>query len=216
MKTSLREKRRTERRFAILAVARDYFFEHGYGAATMSGIAAKLGGSKETLWRHFPSKEELFAAVIEFTTAEFRSQMLATLPPPTDDPLETLTRLCRSVIEQAVSPPAIALFRLINSEAGRFPDVGRIFYERGPTKTQRVIGDYLAEHLGSVLRDTDLVRAGRVLFALCSAGIYYEQIWAVGTTATPEDKDADARTAAEVFWRAYRADAKDGSRREAA
>ena len=30
----------------------------------MSGIAGALGGSKGTLWNHFPSKEELFVAVL--------------------------------------------------------------------------------------------------------------------------------------------------------
>lgn len=210
MNSSLRDRRCNQRRSAILSVARDFFFEHGYGGTTMSAIAATLGGSKTTLWSHFSSKEALFAAVIDFTTEEFRSQMLD-IPGPADEPLETLTRLCRSMIEQALSLPALALFRLITSEAGRLPDIGRIFYERGPAKMQQVIGNYLAAHLGDVLRDTDLVGAGRFLIALCTAGVHYEQLCGVGAKTTAEDKEAEAKEAAEVFWRAYRADGAQGA-----
>src|SRR3546814_3412867 len=67
--------RKTQRRASILEVARRSFFEKGYAATTMSGIAATLGGSKSTLWRYFSSKEELFAAVLDDATAEFKREL---------------------------------------------------------------------------------------------------------------------------------------------
>ena len=45
-----------------MSVAREVFFEHGYSATSMSAIAARLGGSKGTLYNYFRSKEELFEA----------------------------------------------------------------------------------------------------------------------------------------------------------
>jgi AcrR family transcriptional regulator len=53
------------RRQAIMQIARDIFLEEGYAAASMSAIAARLGGSKGTLYNYFASKEELFKAVIQ-------------------------------------------------------------------------------------------------------------------------------------------------------
>src|ERR1700761_2914102 len=50
-----------DRRKAILAIAREIFLTEGYAAASMSAIAARLGGSKGTLYNYFPSKEGLFA-----------------------------------------------------------------------------------------------------------------------------------------------------------
>src|SRR3546814_1468365 len=48
MKINRREERKTQRRASILEVARRSFFEKGYAATTMSGIAATLGGSQST------------------------------------------------------------------------------------------------------------------------------------------------------------------------
>src|ERR1700746_2932734 len=58
-----------ERREAIIEVARQVFFEEGYAAASMSTIAARLGGSKGTLYNYFKSKEELFEAYIRDSCA---------------------------------------------------------------------------------------------------------------------------------------------------
>ena len=45
-------------------MSREVFFEQGYTAASMSTIAARLGGSKGTLYNYFKSKEELFEAQV--------------------------------------------------------------------------------------------------------------------------------------------------------
>src|SRR5579862_2413366 len=55
------------RRRAILEVGREVFLAQGYAATSMSEIAAKLGGSKGTLYNYFRSKEELFSAFITDT-----------------------------------------------------------------------------------------------------------------------------------------------------
>lgn len=53
------------RRKAYVDAGREAFLDAGFGATTMSSIAARVGGSKTTLWSYFPSKEELFAAVVD-------------------------------------------------------------------------------------------------------------------------------------------------------
>src|SRR3546814_4420702 len=93
MKINRREERKTQRRASILEVARLSFFEKGYAATTMSGIAATLGGSKSTLWRYFSSKEELFAAVLDDATAEFKRE-LGELLLSHQGVRNTLMRLC--------------------------------------------------------------------------------------------------------------------------
>src|SRR5271170_7231779 len=73
--------KRDARREAILEVARQVFFEEGYAAASMSTIAARLGGSKGTLYNYFKSKEELFAAYIRETCARMGGSVFD-LPDP--------------------------------------------------------------------------------------------------------------------------------------
>jgi AcrR family transcriptional regulator len=57
---------RTEaRRNAIVEAATELFKEMGYERASMNELAKRFGGSKATLYGYFPSKEELFVAVVE-------------------------------------------------------------------------------------------------------------------------------------------------------
>ena len=52
------------RRMELAAIAEKVFLKHGYVETTMQMIASEAGSSKETLYRHFASKEALFAELI--------------------------------------------------------------------------------------------------------------------------------------------------------
>lgn len=192
---------RLERRANIIAVARQHFFEHGYSGTNMSAIAAKLGGSKGTLWSYFPSKEELFAAVIEDTAAGIRSNI--DVSGPKDDPVELLRRLARSIIDRALSPIVLSMFRLVGAEAGRQPLIGEIFYDRGPRSTQFMIGDFIKENLAEELWTSNYVEAGKTLFALSAAAIQIEQLWGREGALSSKERDQIAHRAALLFLRAY-------------
>jgi len=55
------EEQRLPPRERILAVARDLFYRHGIRAVGVEAIAEAAGTNKMTLYRHFPSKDELVA-----------------------------------------------------------------------------------------------------------------------------------------------------------
>ncbi|MGI9535638.1 MAG: TetR/AcrR family transcriptional regulator, partial [Desulfocapsaceae bacterium] len=63
MKTKKRDT--TKKRTAILDAASLAFTQDGYDNASMDRIAELSGSSKRTVYNHFPSKEELFRAVLE-------------------------------------------------------------------------------------------------------------------------------------------------------
>src|ERR1700721_3771942 len=67
---------REEPRESILKVAREVFFENGYAATSMSSIAARLGGSKGTLYNYFKNKEELFEAQVRDMCGHGAERML--------------------------------------------------------------------------------------------------------------------------------------------
>ena len=52
-----------KKRAAIVLAAIGEFDDRGFAAATMDGIAARAGVSKRTVYKHFPSKEELFLQI---------------------------------------------------------------------------------------------------------------------------------------------------------
>jgi AcrR family transcriptional regulator len=57
--------RNEEKRQQIIRIAAELFDELGYERASMSAIAARVGGSKATLYAYFNSKEDLLRAVLE-------------------------------------------------------------------------------------------------------------------------------------------------------
>src|SRR5262245_35792992 len=102
MTAAATKSRSDERREGILQVAGEVFLETGYAAASMSTIAARLGGSKGTLYSYFTSKSELFAAVMTDACLANSEAMFGSVDDaaPVDEALRRvgrglLTFLCR-------------------------------------------------------------------------------------------------------------------------
>lgn len=203
---SRREANRQSRRETILDVAAESFLELGYAGTTMSAIAATLGGSKGTLWSYFESKDVLFGAVIERVTDAFRAQLSLILKP--DDGVEAaLRRFCTEFLRKVTSPEAIALHRLVVAESGRFPEVGRIFYARGPQLTQQLLADFIdgAMERGE-LRRGDALAAARQLTALVMYGGHQQMLMGVIDTLSSEAIEAEGDRAMATFLGAYAAE----------
>lgn len=198
-----REARRIDRRDAIIAVAYASFLEHGYAATTMSGIAATIGGSKATLWSYFPSKEALFEAVLDTAISAYRAQ-LSTLLDTSVDFESTLRSFCASFLAKLTAPEALALQRLAHGEAGRFPEMGTAFYERGPRTTQTLLAGFISSAMDrGLLRRDDPMRAARALTSLCMSGCHQQLMLGRLAAPTVEMIAADADAATELFLRAY-------------
>lgn len=67
----LREQLRQKRTDLILEAAEEMLIKKGYYNASMDEIAAQAGVAKGTLYQHFPTKEDLFFALIEKALARF-------------------------------------------------------------------------------------------------------------------------------------------------
>lgn len=200
---SRREANRLSRREAILDVAKGSFLNQGYAAATMSAIAAELGGSKGTLWSYFPSKEALFTAVIDRATEEFRQQLTLVLN-PADDLEVALVRFCRHYLTRVMSADGVALHRLVVAEASRFPEVGKIFYERGPRQTHLLLARFIADAQDrGRLQGIDPIHAAQQLTWLCMAGHYQMLLTGAADMVTAEDIAVDVDAAMTTFLRAY-------------
>src|SRR3546814_13671240 len=90
------------RRKAFVDAARDLFFANGYAGTTMSSIASKVGGSKTTLWTYFPSKEELFAAVVDDIVAHYGDALAIDLP--LDEPGPDVPRIFGNLLLTTLTP----------------------------------------------------------------------------------------------------------------
>jgi len=205
---SRREARKRDRQEMILQVAQRYFLDHGYAGTTMSGIAATLGGSKGTLWNHFPSKEALFAAVLDRVAQAYRARLSQILDAEGD--LEAvLLRACASLVGKITSVEAISVHRVVISEGGRFPELSRIFSELAPGNTRVLLAAFLERAMQrGQLRTADPLDAARALMSLCMAGTHHQLLMGQITSFGPEDVERDAAFAVDLFLRAYAPEAR--------
>ncbi len=120
-----------ERREHILAVASEIFAREGYGVSSMSSIAARLGGSKATLYKYFSSKEELFRAVMQ-RKSEAVIGPLEEMVGNARDPEALLSAFGRIFLNRLCQPDALDIHRTVHGEGQRFPEVAKTFFAYGP------------------------------------------------------------------------------------
>src|SRR5437660_6814503 len=73
------------RRRQLLAAAQEVFVAQGYHAAAMDEIAERAGVSKPVLYQHFPSKRDLYLALLEQHTHELVEATRRALASTTDN-----------------------------------------------------------------------------------------------------------------------------------
>lgn len=191
------------RREQILDVAQEVFLEEGFAAASMSTIAARLGGSKGTLYNYFRSKDELFKAYVERrclwqqdTLFELRSG---------ETPQEALLRIGRSFLTHVLSEITLRNFAVISAESERAPELGRILYETGPRQGTERLAAFLSGLDAAGVLDLDgepLVAAHHFLGVLQSALLKARLLNAI-PPITEEQVETEAQRGVKTFLKAF-------------
>jgi TetR/AcrR family transcriptional repressor of mexJK operon len=146
IKTSTTESRpgrpkSAEKAAAILDAAADLFLSEGLDSTSMDDIAAAAGVSKQTVYSHFRSKEELFRACV---LAKVEGYELDAAALADDAALDAVLRhIGRQYLTLLVDPQVIAMFRLMAASASAFPPIVEIFYESGPVATMQALVERL-------------------------------------------------------------------------
>ena len=137
VKTRLDDERVTE----LLDVAAEVFIAEGFSAASTNEIARRANSSKTTFYSRFPTKEQLFLAVLDRRMTAIFQEVAGSLPE--DPPIEkTLREFGSSLIRLALSQDQIALVRVVSMEATKFPELGKRFYELGPKRGEEALAAY--------------------------------------------------------------------------
>ena len=133
------EKRRRE----IALVAEQVFFETGFAETTMQTIAARAGASKETLYRHFGSKEELFAEIVSQRARNWLEDLDEKFATP-GSVADVLRTIGLKMLESILEEDAVSLCRTVVAESVRNPELGALFMAAGPERVRRRLGEFLA------------------------------------------------------------------------
>lgn len=114
---------------AILEYATTSFLRDGYAATSIESIAKACSVAKRTIYARWSGKPALFRAVVE----QLMSQWLVLSGEwEPADPIElALRQAADRIMAVALTPEAVALYRLLIAESARFPELPRMMQEAG-------------------------------------------------------------------------------------
>ncbi len=141
MKSKTRSKSSTKRQ-QILQAATQLFTEQGYASTSMDLIARHADVSKQTVYSHFGSKDELFAAAIEDRCDSY--QMLNFSLDDLSNPKATLLTLAQRFLCMLTSKEACAVHKICAYEAKSYPLLSELFYQAGPEKVTNDVAELMA------------------------------------------------------------------------
>ncbi|MBB5790142.1 TetR/AcrR family transcriptional regulator [Jiangella mangrovi] len=128
--------RSDEKHLAIVRAAREVFLSNGYLGTNMDLIASRSGVSKQTVYTHFGNKEALFLEIVGSMTGDAGDLVHHDRPElGADEDLEAfLVAFAQRQLLVVMTPDLLQLRRLVIGEVGRFPELARVLYERGPQR----------------------------------------------------------------------------------
>ena len=197
-------KSKTEaKRLAILKAASEAFREVGFERASMSDIRARIGGSKETLYNYFPSKEKLFFEVMHQAKTHELEETARSLNPAAEDLKRELLRFGQEFLTVLYSPEAIAVRHLTIAESRR-SESGKLSFERAVLPLEKQVAGFLKKMMKrGALRTADAKFAAIHLLSLLESELMQRALLGVLGPVKPEAISSAVRRAVEVFMSGY-------------
>jgi len=187
-----RRMRGPERRAQLLDVARKVFGQHGFHTVTMDTVAREAGITKPILYDHFPSKRELYLALMEADLAELKVRVHAALEasPGNRERIRASFQAYFDFVDDHAEG-----FRILMQEAVGVEDDFRHIVERFREEVHHEVTEVIVrESEGRV----DRVQAEDVALALIGM---VESSAQADPGADPERRQATVETLVRLAWR---------------
>jgi TetR/AcrR family transcriptional repressor of mexJK operon len=192
---------------AIVEAATRLFLQQGYQGTSMDEIAAAAEVSKQTVYKQFTDKPQLFQDIVLRVTdrAEQIAEMIGRLFDEMVDLDEGLNHLARTYTAAVVRPQVLQLRRLVISEADRFPEVAQAYFERAPGRGLEAIAGGLGQLVERGLLRIDDLTTAAVQFAYLVLGpILDKALFHPGTDVSEAEIAECTAAGVQVFLAAYR------------
>ena len=131
------------KRQQILDSAVNLFTEQGFAATSMDLIAKNADVSKQTVYSHFGSKDDLFFSAIESQCESIR--ILDLEMSELNDPHKVLCQLAKEFVEVITSKQGCAVHKICAFESNAYPQVSDIFYQAAPLKITNDVTKLMAK-----------------------------------------------------------------------
>ena len=173
----------------------------------MDEIATAAGVSKQTVYKHFSDKERLFSEIVVNTVNEASDPVHDEVRTLADsgDIAADLRDLARRQLALVMQPRMMQLRRLVISEAGRFPELGRTFHEQGPGRTIAALA-IAFEHLaarGALVLEDPVLAATQYNWLIMSSPLNHAMLLGEDGPPDPADIEQWADDGVRTFLAAY-------------
>lgn len=188
----------SERRRRLIDAAERVFLKAGYGEATMDAVARKARMSKKTLYRIFPTKEELFAALM----AAREDGLIAAIEADdgTRPPKEALESFLRQAAQTLLSPQTIGLHRLVIAETPRWPELARALHREGVGRCKSaVLGWFARQRASGKLVIDNVEEAAGMLFGMVVGEPHMSRLLCDARPTSKAALDRRVRRAVDIF-----------------
>jgi TetR/AcrR family transcriptional regulator, mexJK operon transcriptional repressor len=185
----------------ILDAAAEVFSERGLDAP-VEEIARRANVSKQTVYNHFGSKEDLLRALFD------RRRKLLMEPlgqSHSDEPLEErLTAYLVRIIEAYLTPGYRGVMRSAIAATPMRPEIGAMVYESGPKQGRTQLAAFLTrEAAAGRIEVDDPEQAAEFLVGMVAGGLMQRVLLDAPVDRSPEHIARKARACAQRFLRAY-------------
>ena len=137
-------RRKEERPAEIIAAALETFAERGFAATRLDDIAERAGVTRGTLYLYFPSKEELFKAVVRQAIVPVIARGEAMLEHSQESSSALLTKILLMIPTAVANSPVSAIPKLMISEARNFPDLAQFYLKEVIRRGRRLLTAIIA------------------------------------------------------------------------
>jgi TetR/AcrR family transcriptional repressor of mexJK operon len=203
--------RTARKRRAITEAATALFLRDGYRDTSMDQVAADAAVSKQTVYKQFADKEQLFRAVVLGVTANsaaiiagLSAVLESSAVNSREDLRQILVTLARRYLDGVLQPHVVALRRLIIAEAERFPDLARTYFEQAQGRAIELVASALGEYRERGLIAAADPAAAAAHFAYLTLAIPLDRAqFFPGHRPGPAERDRLAAEAVRIFLSAY-------------
>jgi len=189
---------------AILDAAAAEFRAHGFQGTSMDRISERAQVSKRTVYNHFPSKDDLFRAILSDVWT--RGIAVSDIPFRSDAGLEDqLTEIARAEIDYLSKEESLELARALMVATMQAPELASSTLEELLELDVGIVAWVRAATEHGALSVADPEMAGHQFKALIKAFAFWPQVMLGQPPLSQDEADAVIASAIEVFLAAYRA-----------
>ncbi|UST88988.1 TetR/AcrR family transcriptional regulator [Pseudomonas siliginis] len=190
------------KREAIIQAAISEFRAHGFEITSMDKIAATAGVSKRTVYNHFPSKEELFAEILNQLWARIIAE--PSVRYDREQPLhEQLRLMLREKVQMMADENFLTLARVAIAATIHSPERAQNMIERMGEREEGLTVWIRAAQADGRLKPVDPEFAAHQVQGLLKAFAFWPQISLGRAALDPDAQNAVAESALEMFLALY-------------